>query len=172
MSAHPTHVPVTVAAFDKMRDRFTAWLIERGSEILAPTNPYEVLRFRGATNVDVIYRDKSGCLTLANGASDAVVAFISNGVWRAGGEVEKRFGSRKRASLFAALEARDGRLCVYCGKRTDIDDATIEHFVAKTHGGPDHLANLMLAHQVCNRLASHLSAREKIEAIVKMRSAP
>jgi len=64
--------------------------------------------------------------------------------------------------MFNALLRRDGNACFYCGEPTGEDDRSLEHLVARAHGGPDHLSNLVLAHRRCNAVAGHLSAMEKI----------
>lgn len=40
--------------------RFRAWLTANGAEVLATTNPYEVVRFRSGAGVGIIYRNERG----------------------------------------------------------------------------------------------------------------
>ena len=47
-------------------------------------------------------------------------------------------------------EAQNHRCC-YCGKRSDAD-ATIDHVVARYHGGTDAQSNLVMACKRCNEL--------------------
>lgn len=70
------------------------------------------------------------------------------------------------------LARRDRWACVFCGKPTEIETVTVEHFVLITAGGNSHLANLSLAHEECNAAASHLSVREKVEMAVRIRCTP
>jgi hypothetical protein len=52
------------------------------------------------------------------------------------------------------------------------ETATIEHVVAITSGGTNHLSNKALACEPHNRQAGHLSAREKFELAIKIRTTP
>jgi 5-methylcytosine-specific restriction endonuclease McrA len=82
-----------------------------------------------------------------------------------------RKSARWKRARIAEIARRDGPLCWLCtlpipeapkrpGKR-----ASIEHLVARSAGGGDDLANLVLCHNSCNR---HLAARP-IEQKLKMR---
>jgi len=51
------------------------YLKERGAEIIPPTNPYEVLRFRACGEIQVIYRDKNGAVTVPDAALKYVTWF-------------------------------------------------------------------------------------------------
>lgn len=42
-------------------------------------------------------------------------------------------------------------------------DATLEHLVARAKGGPDHMDNLVLVHEECNKKVSNLPLIEKIK---------
>lgn len=54
---------------------------------------------------------------------------------------------------------RDGWSCAYCGVKLgevlgpddDFEPATLDHRVARIHGGDDSLGNLVLACSPCNR---------------------
>lgn len=46
--------------------------------------------------------------------------------------------------------ARDGGRCALCGKRVARKDATADHIVPVSLGGPHSLANIQLAHRSCN----------------------
>ena len=52
-----------------------------------------------------------------------------------------------RANLRGAVLARDGGQCLYCGAREHL---TIDHVVAKRHGGSDALWNRVPACRACN----------------------
>lgn len=137
---------------------FRAQIVEAGGEMLAPTNPYEVMRFRTKHGVGVIYSNARGARTW-NAEAELARAHIE----RKQGSLApvKIAGRRRSASTVNALIARDGGGCFFC--RTDLgSDITVEHLVARAHGGPNHISNLFLAHEACNRRAGHLSAPEKI----------
>jgi len=172
MSAKERQVPLpgSVQAFDKRRAAFEAWLLERGSVVKQVTNPYEVIRFMGAGTECIVYRKASNAIThWSGGAAEAYRAFLDGTPWRASARGKR---DPKRANLVLSLARRDGWACVFCGKATEIETVTVEHFVPITAGGTSHLANLSLAHKECNAGASHLSVREKVEMAVRNRCAP
>lgn len=142
-------------------ERFKAWLVERGAEILVPTNPYEVARFRAAGRAGIIYENQKGARTLTGEALGAWAAFKSNdGSWKPERRVKRK---GKTAVIVHTLIARDGNVCFYCGAPfSAADPPTREHLVAVIHDGPNHISNSFLSCQVCNTEAGHLSAPEKI----------
>ena len=163
-------LPSSVQAFDKRRTIFEAWLLERGSAIKQITNPYEVIRFMGVGTECIVYRKASDVISYwSGGAAEAYRAFLDGAPWQAGARGKR---DPKRANLVLSLARRDGWACVFCGKPTEIETVTIEHFVPVTSGGTSHMANLSLAHKDCNAGASHLSVREKIEMAVRNRCGP
>ena len=163
----PPALPRTLAAFEVARERFAYWLAGRGSSVVAPTNPFEIIRFLGPNNTCIVYRNGRGNITSwQNGADTAYRAFLTNEAWRVGKRSER---DRKREQMVMTLSDRDGWDCLYCGRKTDYRTATIEHIVPLTSGGPDHPANTTLACQNCNTKAGHLSAREKFEMAMRKR---
>ncbi|MBI2287898.1 MAG: HNH endonuclease [Chloroflexi bacterium] len=40
--------------------------------------------------------------------------------------------------------------CGLCGQPLRLGEATIDHIIPKSKGGPDRLDNLQLAHEACN----------------------
>jgi hypothetical protein len=67
---------------------------------------------------------------------------------------------RKRA-LRAAVILRDGGRCFYCRTRfDDIAEATLDHLVPLSQGGPWAMANLVLACQPCNEAKGDLPPHE------------
>ena len=48
---------------EKMLRRFSDWLFAHGSEVLATTNDYEVIRFTTQLGIAVLYRNKDGEIT-------------------------------------------------------------------------------------------------------------
>lgn len=163
----PPPLPPSVNAFDKRRQVFEAWLLERGSAIKQPTNPYEVIRFAGATNECIVYRKANDTIShWANGADKAYRAFLDGTPWRAATRGKR---DQKTVSLILSLAQRDGWGCCYCPTALDMETATIEHFVPITAGGNSHMANLSLACRPCNNAASHLPVRAKIEMAIRNR---
>lgn len=137
---------------------FAAALVAAGGEMLAPTNPYEVLRFRTVHGVGVVYTNARGARTWNAGAIAA-----KDHLDRKAGSLAPVVvhGRRKDAATVNRLMIRDGGDCFFC-RGPLADDVTVEHLVSVAHGGPNHISNLFLAHADCNRRAGHLSAPEKI----------
>lgn len=141
------------------QERFLAFLRANGAEVLAPTNEWEVVRFIAGDHTSVIYKTKQGTLTFTGVAFDAFSAFKCNGVWRA---MPKTGRKKKSPPRMQAIRERDGGFCFFCLDPVSVEEESEEHLVAVTHGGPNHISNLFLAHRVCNARAGHLSAPEKI----------
>lgn len=144
-------------------DRIKLWLVERGAQVLVPTNEWEVLRYQAGRSTGVVYRTLRGTLTFVGGSREALTAFYGGGMgWTAGvGTTRQSEPKRKRVHVMALLK-RDGDVCFYCGKPLG-EDITREHLVPLTAGGPDHIANMFLSHSACNFKAGALSAVEKIK---------
>lgn len=144
---------------------FQKRVVEAGGEMLAPTNPYEVLRFRTSKGVGVIYTGRRG--ETWNAEALAAREHLDGGKGSLA-PVQVR-GRRKDKGTVDALLSRDGDQCFFCGTCLE-GDITVEHLVAIAHGGPNHISNLFLAHGECNRTAGHLSAAEKVVSAIRQRS--
>lgn len=149
----------TLNQLTKRRANFEAFLIERGAQIMQPTNEWEVLRFKSSKGVSIVYRNAQDGLTWTGDSADAWNAFSKNQPWR-GTHATK--APKKVDAFVRALLVRDGEACFYCHKPTTDDNRTVEHLVARAHGGPNHLSNMVLAHRKCNGSAGHMSVMQKI----------
>lgn len=142
---------------------FCDWLREHGAEVLAPTNRYEIVRFRANRETNVIYRNSKNQISsyVGKDAEKAHDAFVNDKPWRGGIAKPRRNMSPQRRAL---LE-RDGNECFYCGLEFDLEHETptIEHICSITSGGPHHIANLALAHELCNKEGGSLSVVEKVK---------
>ena len=156
---------------EKMLRRFSDWLFAHGSEVLATTNDYEVIRFTTQLGIAVLYRNKDGEITKGiNGAQDAFNAFLDQGMWEGGGKRERRpRNARERNLLIRSIAERDGWVCMYCGRVLTPETATVEHIVPLAGNGLDSLRNLTLACASCNNEAGHLSARQKLDLAMRRR---
>lgn len=144
---------------DKETKEFKLWLQRLGAEVLAPTNPYELVRFRARGGTHVVYRGRRG-ITADGFAQEAMAAFRTSGHVDMGLTATQRtMGIKYRAAL---LE-RDGRECFFCWKPMPNTDMTVEHLVPIHKGGPNHLDNMVLAHAACNRKADNLPLIKKVE---------
>jgi hypothetical protein len=158
-----------------------ALLVERGVEVLAPTNSYELLRFRAKAGVGVVYQNLRGRLTANDQALATFRALAENAVGTLAPVkiTRRRAKGERRAGELAAIIERDGPCCFYCGEVLPaVDDradpgrsVSVEHLVARAHGGPEHISNKFVAHEICNHRAGHLSAPEKIVLREEMRAA-
>lgn len=152
--------------FDKPKQlqRFKAFLASNGCDILAPTNEWEILRFKAAGRTNIAYTSSRGRLSIVGrDLQDAASAFFASKPWRPAGEDDRpaKLRPKRRTATYKALIVRDGPGCFYCGK-TMGEDWTIEHLIPQTHGGNSRVGNLALAHYRCNADAGHLSVMEKI----------
>lgn len=154
--------PLVALYKPKKLKAFTDWLVANGAELLAPTNEYEMLRYRDSNGVQVIYSNstRTNCKTSNGyGALNAYLAFRDNKPWRA--VPRQKSAIEKQPMVVRSLLARDGADCFYCGKPLG-DNITVEHLVSRTHRGPNHISNYALAHAECNLAAGHMSVVEKV----------
>lgn len=147
--------------------KFEQWLASQGAEVLAPTNAYELVRFRAHSAVHIVYTKANGNITANGFAMDAISAFkrkkpIDMGLVKA----NRNNTLTKRAALFK----RDGRACFYCGLDMPDDDMTNEHLINISAGGNNRIENMALAHKACNQKAANLPLIQKIELRERMRA--
>lgn len=143
-------------------ERFTVWLIDCGGDVLPGTNPYEVLRTATRYGVNVIYRNKAGKITWPDEFKEPLAAF------RSGKKINLCQSLRKRTrnqGIIDRIIARDGLECWFSGLpfsgRLDTQ-ITLEHLCAISHGGPNHISNLVISTAEWNRKAGNLSVAEKV----------
>lgn len=148
------------------REKFLARLVAAGGEVLSPTNPYEVIRFNTKHGVGVVYSGKRG----ETWNLEAIAARDHIEGEKGSLSPVNVTGRRTAKSSVNRLLERDGSNCFFCGDFLG-GDITVEHLVAKCHGGPNHISNLFLAHVKCNCEAGHLSAPEKVALAIQKRSA-
>lgn len=148
---------IEAAQLRKKLPTLKAWLSAAGAEILAPTNEWEMARFKAGGVTGIVYCNSVGRVKLQGPAQQAVMAFLSGQRWSAGVAVPRK----RMKSDFTALVKRDGDACFLCRQPLG-DDITVEHLVPVAHGGPNHISNKVLAHAACNLRMGHLSAMEKI----------
>lgn len=141
-------------------------------EILAPTNEYELLRFRCKWGIGLVYRNKRGVESWNEVARQAESTLQPNIINLSPAPPVRR--NRRRNGRVTTLLHRDGADCFYCrGKLapTVPDDlrpggpfaTTQEHVASVAIGGPNHLDNTVLAHSVCNQLVGDRPVIEKVK---------
>lgn len=170
MSSRLQIPPSNAKDFEKRWPQFKAFLIERGSQVFAPTNPYELARFTTPEGFGIVYRNEAGRITSwQGGANLAWAAFvIPNTPWRAepSSRARNRETGRKRDNLIRSLIERDGPQCLFCPTELTVETATIEHIVPVTGGGTEHINNKALACDDCNKAAGCLSVVAKIRLAI------
>lgn len=147
--------------------KFTTFVAEAGARILPPTNPYEVLRFRCREGVGVVYTSDRGYVTLVGAARTANEFFFRKKRWVA----THAYKAYERPEVVDDLLAQHGPNCFYCGEMLG-EDVTVEHLLARAHGGPSIAANLCLTHERCNQAAGSLPLVDKIQLFFTRLPAP
>lgn len=139
---------------------FTAWLSTQGASVMKPTSEWELVRYTGEAGLSVVYTKKNGRWSFTGDSFAAWEAFCrGDNTYRATPKTKRK---KKSGPMVAALRARDGDDCFYCLGHVDESNASVEHLLSVTHGGPDHISNAVLAHKLCNSKAGHKSLMEKI----------
>ncbi len=142
--------------------RFQAWLVERGAVLEPLTSEWELLRVRSIEGLHVAYRNKAGKETWPAALMEMREAF------REGRLIPLSPNDRPRRKLRGRVQTiadRDGLWCWFCQigfLNVDSREITIEHLVPRAHDGPDHISNLVLACEPCNKEAGNRSAAEKV----------
>jgi hypothetical protein len=139
-------------------EKFKTYLGNCGAEVLPPTNPYELVRFRTENGVSVVYTGKRG--TTFTGESETAYNLFKQGKkWKV--------VSRKRRALTdlkARIASRDGKECFFCGIRYKVlDKYTVEHLLSFSHGGKENINNLCLACEPCNSAVGNMAVVEKVK---------
>lgn len=143
-------------------EAFKAWLTDCGAVIQPPTNPWELLRAQTCDGVQVVYRNAKEVQTWPEPLIAAREAFERGNRMALSPDLKAR---KQLRHLIDDLAARDGLWCWFCEVgflSSDSLEITIEHLVPKSHGGPNHPSNLVLACKPCNSEAGHLSVAEKV----------
>lgn len=135
------------------------WLQDRGCEILPNTNEFEVLRFKGK-ETGVYY---SSGKTSNKYAEHAYICFLTNKKWN-GGPVNVGRNPNYKKEKISLLE-RDGTCCFLCNKELG-EDITIEHLIPLSSGGKNHLSNMVLMHEKCNKQVGNLPIVEKVKLAI------
>lgn len=159
--------PLNLSQLRKKLPQIKHWLAGAGAEVLEPTNPWEVLRFRSGAVTSIVYQDKKGWLTYTGDSVEALKSFANGKAWRAS-EATMRV---KVSPLVKTIRARDGDDCFACAWPVGEQDASADHLVPLTAGGPNHVSNLVLMHRDCNMRCGHMSAPEKVRMHVEARLA-
>lgn len=143
-------------------DKFKAWLIQNGAEVLPTTNEYESVRFKGK-EVGVLYSSgKTSNLYTAN----AISCFIRSKKWD--GKPVNIGRKKTYVKEKVALLGRDGDNCFLCGQPL-LTDITVEHLLPLVAGGKNTLANMVLVHEQCNFELGTKSIYQKVQMAIEKR---
>ena len=147
----------------KMASAVADYLTRGGAEMLERTNPWEVARFRTCNGTHVIYQNAKGRVSYSDEhAHNAFTAWQDGRSWTAG-DIKERI---KRKTVEELLVERDGACCFYCGTfdfSASKGKPTLEHLLSISEGGNNHLSNLCLACEPCNKEAGNLPIIEKVK---------
>lgn len=158
-------LPRKVSEFQSSWPSFKNFLESHGSEILSPTNDYEVARFTTPHGVGIVYRNKHGNISSwIFGAGEAWVAYKEGHPWRVKDKLKRIRGNDD----LERVTARDGKNCIFCGRGLTEHEATLEHFVPLIQGGTNNIHNLGRACESCNTAVGHKPVAEKIKFAVAM----
>lgn len=118
-----------------------AYIIKVGGELLEPTNPYEIARFKGNGFTNVIYKGKKGYSFSSEIAESVFEAFCNKrNDFFLNKEARKQIPTKIKSELFK----RDGDRCFYTNKKMTMETASIEHLIPLCKGGKNNLDNLVL----------------------------
>jgi hypothetical protein len=158
-------VPIRRKDFDV--PGFASWLAENGAEIGVPSNPYEVVRYLAHAEghrkpvTHIVYTKENGMLTFTGQSRAHYAAFLG-----LEGDGSLKRGARPSSTVMRqhrrAIIKRDGEECWFCGQHVTADNSSVEHLVPRSQGGPDTLANFVLAHPACNQAAGDMPLGDKI----------
>lgn len=148
---------------------FKKWLTTHGAEILSPTNEWELLRVKANGVVFILYRNKNERLWATKGLEEIFHKFLEGQPWKAVNPVK---GASAKRQYINTLAEKYGLTCCYCDYELTPETATIEHFLAKTHGGPNTIQNMGLACQLCNNTVGSLPVMEKLQYLKNKRTTP
>lgn len=153
---HPLNNPTKL-------ERFASFLEACGGQRMAPTNMWEVLRYKMPTGAVVVYRGKGGNVTRLSEEGVTAYEAFSIGKPYLNRYAQRTSGINTRLKhLVNTLLERDGSDCFYCGKEMAEDERSVEHLFARNQGGSDHVGNLVLSHVQCNADAGHLPVMKKV----------
>lgn len=150
-------------------EAFKKYLETAGAEIFTPTNPYEWIRFRANGEISIIYQNGEGVLTSFMGRDTLEIykKFKKSDMSWSGTSKVKRI---TKNIVIRSLAERDGQECFYCGKEMKVNTETLEHLLPINKGGNNHMANLALCHEECNKRAGHMDVVAKIKLRDNLRS--
>ncbi len=133
---------------------FGKWLAANGEA--KPLREKELVRAKLPGGMAVLTKCTDGRFNLTPPGVEALKAFRAQPI------VVGPKRARKTASRYTDLVVRDGEACFYCGTKLTQASATIEHLLARVHGGPDKIENLVLACAPCNKQAGNRPVAEKV----------
>lgn len=147
----------------KSRTTLDQYIADRGGEIIPKTNEWELVRFRCADGIAVIYQGKRGISYSNDIARDVHNWYHENRQDVFLNKTSRNFKGEAKAKLKRQLFERDGNLCFYSGVPMTEDIATIEHLIPVSKGGKDNIDNMVLCVHAENQKVGNKSLIEKIK---------
>ena len=139
-------------------EEFKAWIKLHGGEVQPSNSEWEVVRwFLGHGRVSILYKNKKGQQSGYNDAEKHIEAFLDG---RTLHKRPKNIPSKVKRTVRQALAERDGLECWFC--RCTESELTLEHLLARSNGGSNDLANLVMACEPCNKEIGNMPIVDKI----------
>lgn len=143
-------------------ERMADFAVASGAERQKPTNMWEIVRLRVNGGVAIVYRNAKGQHTWNDFASQIRTVMDSGLPFPDSLRLKAKTPNNPKGRIeHDTLIERDGYGCFFCGEEVE-GEMNIEHLVARTFGGPNHLSNKFRACRPHNEMAGHMSAPEKI----------
>lgn len=143
-----------MARVDRRLTEFKEYLKSQGIFLQPIHKPEELIRFSDQHGVSILYTANANAKRMTGRMHYAWTCFCQNR--------QRMQGYRKAVpSKVQLLLERDGDECFLCCQKLG-DDITVDHLVAKSKGGPDHLDNYVLMHRRCNNLCEDRSPMWKM----------
>lgn len=144
---------------------FATWLVVHGAKIRERTKPTDLLRFAHAGNIGVLRKDGTRAAAIPSPFTRAYVEAFRRNLAMPNGPQRK--ASDPKTAMEIAYD-RDGGDCFFCGKPL-AGDVTCEHLLARADEGKRQAANVVLAHDACNKMAGRASIAEKVNLRDRLR---
>src|SRR5262245_10987376 len=161
-------------------ESFKIWLESCGAEVFPGVVEHEFLRVISRGETLSAYSKADGRQTWPLALRKLFLEFAAGHMVQLGGAVKQMSGNKRARVL--QLAGRDGWHCWYCNWPLQPIDgvvvyinarvATVEEVCPRQFGGPNHLANQVLACPPCNWHAANKTVAAKVALREKIRSGP
>ena len=153
----------------KLQSDFMAWLERNGARGLPLANGSQVGRYDTCLGIVEVWQESDFSMGPPQGlAHDLFEVFMNGGSrYLQPADLTGEFSQAKKNRV---LKQGHPCRCFYCNCSIEKKDMTLEHVLPKSKGGPDHIANLVLACGPCNELMANRTIHEKMTLRDKIRA--